>query len=310
MSRTIHFTYRSADKVTDIHAIEWQPDQAVIGVVQIVHGMQEFIDRYDDFARFLNTHGFVVVGNDHLGHGASVSNEQNYGYFAARNGNKALLSDMRQLQRKTTENYPDLPYIMLGLSMGSFLARQYACLYSRFLDGLILSGTAFHPAFETIAGKLLCRVMAHFKGWHYRSPFVTKIVMGSFNKKFEPVRTRVDWLTRDEKVVDAYRNDFRTHHTFTLNAYYNMFENLRYLTQQSNLERMNAALPVLLISGAADPVGNYGDGPKRVAAQFKALGMKDVTCKIYPNDRHEVLNELNKKEVCDDVWNWIVDRFE
>ena len=310
MSRTIHFTYKSADKKTDIHAIEWRPDQTAIGVIQLVHGMQEFIDRYDDFAKFLNRHGFVVVGNDHLGHGSSVISEQYFGYFAEKNGNKALIADMRVLQRRTTERYPDLPYIMFGHSMGSFLARQYACMYSRFLDGLILSGTAYYSALEVDFGRLLCRVIAPVKGWMYRSPLVTRIVSGNLNKKFEPARTRNDWLSRDEQVVDEYRNDFRTHYVFTLNGYYGMFNCLKYLTVQSNLERMNAALPVLLIAGSMDPVGNFSDGPKRVAAQLKSLGVQDVTCKIYPNARHEVLNETNRQEVYEDIWDWIVDRFE
>ncbi len=306
MAEEKHFTYQSADGITQIHAIEWSPeDGRIIGILQIAHGMQEFIDRYADFASFLCGHGFLVVGNDHLGHGSSVASGDCYGYFAEKNGNKAVIADMRELHRKTQERFPEVPYFLLGHSMGSFLARQYICMYGQFLDGAVISGTAYHPALEVTFGAGMCRLMAAFKGWKHPSVVMTAIAMGGYNKKFEPARTRVDWLTRDEKIVDAYRHDGRTHHMFTLNAFYNMFAGLKYLTVRSNLEKMPKDLPVLFIAGEMDPVGNFGTGVKKVYAQLKALGMRDIQCKLYPNDRHEVLNELDRTQVCQDVWEWI-----
>lgn len=308
MIQAEHFTFPSADRKTQIHAMQWKPEGPVTGILQLVHGMQEFIERYDDFARFMSGNGYLVVGHDHLGHGASVADENSYGYFAEKNGNKVLLADMRSLHRMMSEKYPEVPYFMLGHSMGSFLARQYICMYGHYLNGAVISGTAWHSGTECRGGMLLCKGIARFRGWHYISKLLTFMVVGSLNKKFEPSRTHVDWLTRDEAVVEAYRHDERTHHFFTLNANYNLFVSLKYLTVRANLERMPKSLPLLFIAGEMDPVGNFGNGVKKVFVQLQALGMTDVKCKLYPNDRHEVLNELDKGQVYKDVLEWIRQR--
>ena len=308
MATVKHFTFLSADKKTQIHAIEWKPEGEPAGVLQLVHGMQEFIERYDHFARYMCDQGFVVVGHDHLGHGASVADENSYSYFADKDSNRVLLTDIRKLHRMTAEEYPQLPYFLLGHSMGSFLARQYLCMYGKYLTGAVISGTGYHPAIECRTGMLLCKVMARFKGWHYVSPFLTHMVVGSLNKKFEPSATHADWLTRDEAVVQAYRDDERTHHFFTLNANYTLFEMLKYLTVQSNLNKIPKSLPMLFVSGAVDPVGNFGTGVKKVFAQLQSLGLQDITCKLYPNDRHEVLQELDKAQVYKDIYRWMKGR--
>lgn len=308
MSQVKTFTYHSADKKTDIHAVEWIPEGEVKGILQIVHGMLEFIERYEEFAQFLNEHGILVVGHDHLGHGVSVRSASEFGYFAEENGNKVLLADIRELQRITREKYPEVPYFLLGHSMGSFLARQYLYLYGSSLDGAIICGTGWHSRMETTAGMILCRLIAARKGWKYRSKLVTQMVMGSFNKKFEPCRTPDDWISRDEAVVDKYRSDSRTRFTFTLNGYYCLLYSLHCLTERKNLAKMPKTLPVLLIAGENDPVGNFGLGVKKAAVSMKEAGLKQVECKLYPNDRHEILNEPDRQVVYRDVFNWIKER--
>lgn len=305
MPQETEFTYLSADRITQIHAVMWIPDGEIRGILQIAHGMMEFVQRYGEFAHFLNEHGILVVGNDHLGHGGSVRSGSYYGYFAKENGNRVLLSDMRELQRITQERYPGLPYFLLGHSMGSFLARQYLCLYGTYLDGAIVCGTAWHSGLEAKAGMALCRMIAAFKGWKYRSRLVNRIAIGSFNKKIHPSRTPLDWLSRDEAVVDQYRGDPRTQFVFTLNAYEQMFVGLNYLSSPKNLAKMPKDLPVLFAAGESDPVGDYGLGVKKAAVSFRGAGMKHVTCRLYPNDRHEILNELNRKEVYQDIWEWL-----
>ncbi len=300
-----HFYYLSADGQTQIHAIEWKAEKPPVGILQIAHGMQEFIDRYHDFAVYMAELGFIVVGNDHLGHGASVRTPEYYGYFAEKAGNRCVIADMRALQRRTQEKYPDLPYFLLGHSMGSFLARQYACQYGKSLTGVVISGTAYHPLAEVRTGMWLCRVLAGRYGWMHRSRLMTRISMGSFNKRFEPARTKVDWLTRDEAVVDAYRMDTRTQFTFTLNAYYNMFAGLKTLTDSHFLHRLPRSLPMLFIAGEMDPVGGFGEGVKKTALQLQNMGMTHITCRLYPNDRHEVLNELDRKDVYKDVSDFL-----
>lgn len=305
MSQEIRFTYPSADRITDIQAMIWIPDGKIRGILQISHGMLEFVERYGEFARFLNRHGILTVGNDHLGHGGSVRSEAYYGYFAEKNGNKILLSDMRELQRMTQEKYPDLPYFLLGHSMGSFLARQYLCQYGNYLDGAIICGTAWHSGLEARAGMLLCRLIARGKGWRYRSHLVNRLAIGSFNRKFHPARTPLDWLSRDEEAVDRYRSDPRTQFVFTVNAYEQMFAGLKYLSDSKNLACMPKDLPVLFAAGEEDPVGNFGLGVKKTAVAFRAAGMKNVACRLYPNDRHEILNERNRREVYQDMLGWM-----
>lgn len=331
MSSRTEFFYDSADGITRIRALEWLPDEDVhpVGIVQIIHGMQEFIDRYDAFARYLTDHGYIVAGCDLLGHGGSIrrGDERYFGYFGRGNcpgdtaaragysgsplqdaktgGHRILLADIRTLQNRMADSYPSLPYYLLGHSMGSFLAREYLCVHGGSLRGAVISGTAYHTAAETAAGKLLSVLLGQTRGWFYRSPLLNRMSVGALNRQFEPARTGSDWLTRDEKVVDAYIADRRTQFTFTCNGFYTLFDCLAYLTKADNLRRVPKNLPVLLIAGAQDPVGNDGDGPRRVAAQLQGLGLRHVVTKIYPQMRHEVLNEIGKEEVWKDVLSFL-----
>ncbi|MCC6095634.1 MAG: alpha/beta hydrolase, partial [Eubacterium sp.] len=220
------FRYPSKDGRTSIHALEWIPDGEVKAVVQIVHGMVEFVDRYDRIARLLNTKGIYVVGNDHLGHGASVVSEEDYGYFAEKDGNACVIGDMHTLREMTEKKYPGIPYFILGHSMGSFLTRQYITEYGRGLAGAVISGTGYQSKGTLRAAKAVCRTIATFKGWKYRSKMVDNMALGSYNKKFEPARTANDWLTRDTAIVDAYCANPWNNFRFTLNAYYNLFTGL------------------------------------------------------------------------------------
>ncbi len=322
MAIRTEFTYPSGDNKTQIRALRWVPEEGIParGILQIIHGMQEFIDRYDDFANYMASHGFIVTGCDLLGHGGSIrEDDENYfGYFGEndhpgmksdstgeKDGNKILIKDIRALQMLTQDLYPELPYFILGHSMGSFLARQFLCLRGASLTAAVISGTAYHPALEARTGMFLSQFIAKRQGWFYRSPFLNNLSLGSLNKQFEPARTKVDWLTRDESVVDSYVADRRTQFVFTCNGFYALFKTLRYLTSKNNLEHMPKNLPVLFIAGAKDPVGNNGDGPKKVAAQFKSLGLQNTQLRIYEEDRHEVLNELDKETVYADVLHFL-----
>lgn len=299
------FYYPSSDGITTIHGIEWVPQKDVRAVLQISHGMVEFIDRYDRFASFLNEHGIYVVGNDHLGHGESVTCEDRHGYFAHPNGNECVIKDIDRLRKITEKKYPELPYFMLGHSMGSFLIRQYMMLHGEGLQGVIVMGTGTQPAVKLFFAKLTCRILALFKGWNYRSKFVDNMAFASYNKRFEPARTPQDWLTKDEAIVDAYRAHPFCTFIFTLNGYYQMSRGISYVHKPKNIQKIPSALPILLVSGADDPVGDFGKGIQKAYDAFCQNGIKDVQMKLYENDRHEILNETDYMTVYEDIWTWI-----
>ena len=299
------FTYNSKDGVTTIHAIRWIPDGEVKAVLQIAHGMVEFIDRYDRFAAFLAENGVCVVGNDHLGHGASVISENEHGFFAEKNGNACVIGDMHSLRELTREKYPDVPYFLLGHSMGSFLARQYIEMHGEGLAGAIIMGTGYMPEGVLKFGQILCKTIARFRGWKYRSAMVNNIALGANNKKFEPARTKNDWLTKDEAIVDAYCENPWNNFVFTVNGFYNMFAGIEYCEKEENLQKIPKDLPIFVVSGAEDPVGNSGEGPRQVADIYVKTGIEDVRLKIYEGDRHEILNELDHDVVDADILNWM-----
>lgn len=306
MAAKREFTFDSRDGRTKLHAVEWTPETGEpVGVLQIVHGMQEFVERYEDFAEFMTGKGLVVVGHDHLGHGASIVSKEDYGYFCEEDGNKTVLRDICQLTRMTREKYPGIPYYVLGHSMGSFLLRQFLYTYGREIDGAIVMGTGTQPALTLKMGKNVCRLLAHFKGWHHRSRLVTRMAFGTYNQRFQPVRTGADWLTKDGAVVDRYLADERCTFRFTLNGFYNLFTSIEAASQMSNMKKMPKELPVLFVSGEEDPVGGYGKGVEQVRKQFQAAGMEDVTWILYEGDRHEILNELDRDKVYTDLYAWL-----
>lgn len=310
MKEKREFTWTSRDGVTQIHGIEWIPEGKIRAVLQMAHGMVEYIDRYDAFAEFLCSHGFYVVGHDHLGHGESVQSEEAYGFFHETRGNEYVIGDMHKLREMTQKKYPDVPYFMLGHSMGSFLIRQYMELYGKGLAGVIVMGTGAQPAVVLAAGRMLCRAIAAVKGWHYRSSLVDQMVFGSFNKRFEPVRTDKDWLTKDEKIVDAYRANPWCSFQFTVNAYYHLFRAIQYAQDKKNIRKIPESLPIFFVAGAEDPVGNFGEHVKRAAKVCRECGVKDVRVKLYENDRHEILNETDREQVFADLLEWMEERMD
>lgn len=299
------WNYLSRDGVTRIHVIEWRPAGKVKAVLQISHGMVEYIDRYDEFARFLCKEGFAVAGNDHLGHGASVRSDEYLGYFHETMGNEYVIGDIHKLREIMQKKYPEAPYFMLGHSMGSFLIRQYMQLYGKGLTGVIVMGTGARPAAELAAGRILCRIIAAFKGWSYRSAFIDNMAFSSYNKRFEPARTDKDWLTKDEKIVDAYRAHPWCTFRFTVNAYYHMFRGIQFLQDKKNVKRIPKELPLFLVAGADDPVGDFGKSVNRVYETYREAGIRDVRIKLYENDRHEILNETDRGSVYQDLLEWM-----
>lgn len=303
------FYFPSKDGNTEIHTIEWKPEGEVRAVLQICHGMVEYIKRYDEFAQFLCEKGFYVVGNDHLGHGKSVQSKSEYGFFEKKYGNACVLGDIHTLRQRTVKKYPEMPYFMLGHSMGSSLLRQYIQMYGNGLSGVVLMGVVTdHRRSSLLFVKQLCRLMAAVRGWHYRSRMVDELVTGSFNKKFKPSVTRADWITSDKEHLDAYVTDPLCSFMFTVNAYYSMMAGMLGMQKKENISMVPKSLPVLFVSGAEDPVGNFGKGVRKVCEIYKSAGLRDVSLKLYEGDRHEILNETNREQVYQELYEWFEEK--
>ncbi len=309
MRETFHFT--SADGRTRISAGRWAPEGEPRFILQIAHGMVEFIDRYNDFAEFLAGHGVLVVGHDHLGHGDSVTSKDEWGYMGDRNPSGILVEDMHALRVLTQKQHPGLPYFMLGHSMGSYLLRKYLALHGAGLAGAVVMGTGDVPGALAGFGAGLCSLIGKTRGWHTRSPLLAKLAMGGgAYRKFdatgkEPERS---WLTRDTEIVRRYYAEPRCTFTFTASGYRGLMEAVGFAGKPANIARIPHGLPVLLISGEQDPVGDLGEGVKRVDAKMRAAGLTDVTLKLWPDCRHEVLNELNRAEVYAFILDWLESR--
>ncbi len=297
------FYYPSADGMTRIHAIRWEPEGKPKAIVQIIHGMIEFIDRYDDFAKYLAGFGFLVTGEDHLGHGASVVSDDYHGYFGKK-GNEWVIADIHKLRTMIQEEYPDTPYLMLGHSMGSFLIRQYItekdAEYAEGLKGVVVMGTGWTPNAVSGIAKNLARLMGTGKIGK-RAKLIDGMAFGSYLKKIENPRTISDWLTKDTEIVDKYRaNPWNTFY-FTPNGYYHMFSGMQKAHDIKRMKKLPAGLPILFASGAEDPVGNWGEGVRKAYMVYTENTDCDVDIRLYIGDRHEILNETDRQEVYEDM---------
>lgn len=301
-----HFHFNSSDGIHRIHGIVWTPkDQEIKGVVQIIHGMNEFIDRYDHFARYLCGCGFAVAGEDHLGHGQSVRDESELGFFAKKNGPEYLITDNYRVKKHMEQEFKNLPYIVLGHSMGSFILRLFLARYSREVDAAVIMGTGSQSALALNLSKTLLKIITLFKGGTYRSNFVFQTAFGNYNKTFESVRTPYDWLTKDEAVVDAYAANPLCTFLFTVSAFKDTANMILEAGKLDTMLEMRKDLPLLVTSGRQDPVGGYGWGVEQVFKKLKEADMEDVTLKLYEDDRHEILNETDKETVYEDIRAWI-----
>ena len=299
------FTFPSSDGGHQIYCSLWLPEGQPRAVVQIAHGISEYVDRYGEFARFLTAHGFAVCGNDHLGHGRTGRQDSRFGYFAAHDGWTLATADIRRLRQLMGEQFPGIPYFLLGHSMGSFLVRTYLCRYPGELSGAILSGTGQEAAWLVAACKLLSGLLCRLKGPGYVSMLVQNGAVGAYNRQFKPRRTGADWITRDEAVVDAYLEDPFCQIIPTVSLYRDMMGALQYISSRRALSQMDPETPVYIYSGDRDPVGTNGAGVRKVHGYFKKHGTKDLTLKLYPEGRHEMHNEINRAEVFADVLAWL-----
>lgn len=280
------------------------PVEEAKAILQVSHGMCEYIGRYEPFAAFLNANGIILCGNDHLGHGERAQNKNTLGYFAPENGWRYLTEDLRKTKELTEAAYPDLPYFLLGHSMGSFVARDYLTKYGTGLAGAIISGTSGGNKLSGM-GIFLARRFQRTRGKMYRSKLLDKITFYGYTKKYKNVQSRYDWLSKDRAVVAAYEKSPLCNFIFTASGFQDLFTLLAHVSAKEWAHRVPKALPVCLISGAMDPVGAYGKGTIQVYERLKKAGVMDIELKLYAEGRHEMLNELNREDVYQDLLFWL-----
>ncbi|MCX4248564.1 MAG: lysophospholipase [Bacilli bacterium] len=300
-------TYKSKDGITNIRAVIWVPKTEIKAIVQISHGMVEHIDRYQVFAASLNNKGILVCGNDHLGHGHSVIKASNLGYFADKDSENILVDDLHTLTTTIKERYPNIPYFLLGHSMGSFIARNYLTSYSEELTGAIIVGSGFKSSIiMDVALALTWLTQLYHHGWYYRSPLLFKLTTGSYHKRFEEGKDNpLCWLTSDVNIINEYRANPLTNFRFTCNGYKTLFTLIKRACQKKNATTINKNLPILVLAGKDDPVGNYGKDIYKIERLYKSVGIKSVSIKLYNGMRHEIINERNNVLPITDIINFM-----
>ncbi len=305
--------FDSRDGKTRLHGVIWKPDcmtgehpQSPRCVLQIVHGMEEYVERYDEFARYMNRYDICVIGEDHLGHGQSVKNEKDLGYFCKDDPATVVVRDVHRLKKIVQEQLPDVPFILLGHSMGSFIVRNYICRYGTGIAGAVIMGTGTQPAAVLGAGKLLTSLIALFKGWHHKSALIQKIGFGSYGKRIPNLQSKNDWISANAENVKRYNADPLCGFGFTLNGFHTLFTFISRCQSKAYRKQIPQRLPLFFVAGQEDPVGNYGAGVRKAYASYQEMGIRNMEIKLYKNDRHEILNEDDRDVVSEDIYRWII----
>lgn len=298
------FFMNSSDGIHMIHGYRWyDPEKKIKGVLQIVHGMLEYIDRYEELAEYMASSGYFVTGHDHLGHGESVSDPKELGY-AGKYGAVLWLRDIELVRRMAASCAPKVPYILLGHSMGSFLVRRYLIYHGNRVDGAILMGTGHQPAILVKAGIGLTYLSMLKGGSRGHNRFLNNMTCSGFAKRYPDNARTGSWMSRDPQVLISALQDPKMNFEFTLNAFEALFRTVEEAVDPRRASKMPMGLPILILSGDEDPVGDNGKGVRRFETMLRQIGMQCVTCILYPKNRHELIHDLDKERVMKDILGW------
>lgn len=288
-----------------VQTYSWLPDKKTVAALQIAHGMQEHAKRYDHFARWMNQQGVAVYANDHIGHGASVRSMEDISHFPRQDDWQRSVDLLHRLSEKIKRDHPGIPMIILGHSMGSVLVQSYMIRYGEEADGYILSGAIRQSCFMASIGVIIVQGLTALYGLKDRSHLIISLGYGQYNKHFRPNRTGCDWLSSDNKTVDEYINSPLCGVPLTNSFYLNFFNGFRHIASLRNLKKIPKGKPVMIIAGKSDPAGFFGKAPVKISQLLTKYAKAKVDLKLYPDCRHEILNEINKEEVYQDVLTWI-----
>lgn len=302
--------FPSRDGKTTIYAEKYVPEKEIRGILIVAHGMNEHFGRYRELCEVLSNEGYLVAGPDHLGHGHTARDHQGeFGYFAENDGATVVVRDLHRLKKLIQEEYPGKPVFLLGHSMGSFIARNYISMYGTGIQGVIIMGTARFSDLKVRAGLLYVRLSALFHGWHYRDRFCTKTSIGPYENCF-PGDGPAGWLCARKEGREYDLNDDLGGNGFTLNGYYGLSTLILRMQDKSRINEIPKDLPVLFMSGAEDPVGEYGAGIKAVEDEYRKAGIRNLSVKLYPGDRHELYHEADRFNVFFDIMEFMKEASE
>lgn len=290
---------------TPLFLYRWFPEGSTYAVLQIVHGMAEHAARYERLAQYLSDRGIAVYADDHRGHGLSVKDGISWGVLADKHGFDRMVDNEKEITGCIRETHPGIPVILLGHSLGSFIARHYVAKYGNVIDGLILSGTGSQSYIELYSGLLIASWQCLFHGKKNPSKLLDNLAFGTYNRKFAPNRTAFDWLSRDKAEVDKYIIDPMCGNVFPSGFYVEFFKALLYLKHRKSVWSVPTCLPVYFLSGENDPVGAFGKGVRQVYDNYRHNGIKNLEIQLFPGGRHEILNETNREEVMQKLYEWI-----
>ena len=297
--------FPSRDGKNNVYACLYTPKSTTAkGIIQLVHGMVDYVERYEPLAEFLTGEGYIVAGNHHLGHGKTAKCDEDLGFFGEESSVDTLLRDIHTMNRYLRDQFPTLPLVIFGHSMGSFLARLYIEKYPHSIKGAVIHGTS-GPIAAVGMGKALASLIIKNKGVRHRSPLLKKIAFMGYNSRFPKSEGKNAWLTRDTAAIAGHDDDPFASFTFTASAYRDLFIMLRESNRKEWFSLYPKSLPTLVVSGDADPVGKYGKGPAYVYKRLMMSGCEKVALKLYSGARHELFLETNRQEVFCDLLSWL-----
>ena len=302
--KTDHFEFISENK--QLFAVLWLPESEPTAVLQITHGMTEHIGRYESFAERMTTNGIAVCGFDLRGHGKNEGDDEVASF--GENGWQASLRDMRSFFEEIRCRIRNVPYFMMGFSLGSFLLREYLSLYPGDVDGAVLIGTGYQPGWVLSIMKVIVKGECKKEGFDHTTTLVKKLSFETYNQKFAPNETDSDWLCEDEDELYGYMRDPLCRKYISAGLFWQLLDSMKRTGKRNFARIWNADMPVLLLSGGNDPVGNHGKGIRVIYQQLKKLGMKDVTMQLFPNARHDLLHEKksgNADEATQSLLYWM-----
>ncbi len=317
--RVTDYTTTSRNGYTPIHVKVWKPNGDPTGVIQIAHGMSEYIERYDRFARYMASKGFLVVGNDMMGNGQSVESEDDLGYFSipikglkgamknATTSSAYVVRDLHYITKVVKKHYPGIPYVLYGHSMGSFMARRYLMEFGKELDGLILTGSGRIPYNRAMAIYGMVHSLIKTRGDRHIPVGIGKVMYKSFNRGIKNPSSPNSWISSMEDRVKEYDEDPKCGFPYTLNGYEALAETLVFIEDKNNLERMPKDAKIYIMNGSEDPLGNFGEGVKELLEEFQSYGIDNCSMVLYEGCRHEIINDTCEEKVYQDMHDWIIE---